>query len=124
VPAGARIIGFVDYVAAGSDKEAFGRINVTARGWSASCVAGAPITRVLAMVDGKTLAETSQFSERPDVSAAYGRDDFLHSGWNLWFSLEKKSLTGHVLSFRAVTSTGDSQELPGGKLDLSSSIDK
>lgn|SRR5215469_5405116 len=124
VPVGAKVVGFVDYVAAVPDKEALGKLNLTARGWSASCVPGTTIVSVAAVIDGKAVAETKQFSERPDVSAAYDQAEFLRSGWNLWFSLEKDSIRGHALSFRAVNSKGDSQELPSVKFDLTSSADR
>lgn len=112
-----KILGWVDVLkATPTSLESSGQI--LASGWAASCVAGAPITSVTLLVDGKPIRETKTFTSRPDVAAAYSRSDFEQSGWKIEIPIKKLPPGKHPVTIRAVNGVNDVLIIPGVTLTI------
>ena len=112
-----KIRGWVDVLTASTPKLA-DPARLVAEGWAASCVAGAPITSVTLLVDGKPMGETRTFSARPDVAAVFNRPDFEKSGWKIDLPLRKLPPGKHPVTVRAMNANKDMLILPGASLTV------
>jgi hypothetical protein len=93
--------------------------SLVAQGWTASADAGAPITVVVLLVNGKQVASTKPTDSRADVAEAFGRPDFALSGWK--FELPTSSLGSgkhQKVTVMSTDSKGDRLVLPGATLTL------
>ncbi len=110
-----RIAGWVDGVTLSGMASAGGARTLEAKGWAASCVVGVPLKSVAVLMDGKSVGETSILSSRPDVAAAYARQDFEQSGWSITVPLSGLSLEQHVVTVRGTLADGSSYQIAGPK---------
>ena len=116
VKPGDKVLGNVEEVSAIASAKAVAG-HLSAQGWAASCVAGAPLTAVTALIDGKPVGETKSFQPRPDVSAAFSRTDFGFA-WSLDVPLKDLGPGEHKVTFTGSNATGDVVVLPSKPLSI------
>ena len=88
--------------------------SITVSGWSAEPDQnpGAPITRVEVEIDGQFLGLATLGGQRPDVSSAWNRPDFLSSGWTFTGPVTNVDPGEHSIGARAYTQDGGSYLVP------------
>jgi hypothetical protein len=82
---------------------------ISGKGWAADPSTGAPVQRVEIRVDGTTVLNATLGSQRQDVVNAFGRSDYLNSGWTFSYSASGLSAGTHTFSAWAFTSSGSAQ---------------
>jgi hypothetical protein len=85
--------------------------NLLVRGWAVDNEDGAPVTRVEIRIDGNAVGDAVLGSARPDIANAYGRQDFLNSGWTLTVNIGSLSLGQHTVTAVAFDSANASTSL-------------
>jgi RHS repeat-associated protein len=80
---------------------------ITAQGWAADNEDGAPVARVVVMVDGLSIGDAILGGSRPDIAAAYNRTDYTNSGWTFTGSIGSVSPGTHILSVAVYDSSGN-----------------
>lgn len=91
---------------------------VVVGGWAADRVAGAPVTKVEVLLDGKVVATANLGVERPDVVQAIGRASYARAGWNAVVDLAGVAPGRHAVSAMAYGKDG-----PGVALDGTRTVD-
>lgn len=86
---------------------------VVVGGWAADRVAGAPVTKVEVLLDGKVVATANLGVERPDVAKAIGRDSYARAGWNAVIDLAGVAPGRHTVSAKAYGKDGNGVALDG-----------
>jgi hypothetical protein len=71
--------------------------DITVNGWGADSASGTGGVVANVYVDGNFVIQVSVNQPRNDVAAAYGRSDFLYSGYSASFSTEHLSLGTHTV---------------------------
>ncbi len=82
--------------------------NLYCAGWAADNEMGAPVSRIDLLIDGNDVADTDLGGGRQDVANAYGRQDFLYSGWGINYNIGTLSVGTHTLELRAWDNQGAS----------------
>ena len=87
--------------------------NITAKGWAAEPDQnpGAPLSRVEIDIDGQFLGVATLGVSRSDVESAYGRSDYLNSGYTFTGAVTNIDPGEHEVEARAYTHSGGSYVL-------------
>ena len=111
VPKDRAVFGYIE--TAGISRRIVGRINqkLVLVGWTAFTNPKLFIARLVIQVDGIPRAEVDQLFDRADVADAFGRPNFLRSGWETPIPLDGLEPGIHQLTVQAVASTGESADL-------------
>jgi hypothetical protein len=119
IPPGQQIVGYLDQVQGQSvvSGSATGEINVS--GWAACAETPSKVVKVEVLVDSQARANAELSLPRPDVGAAYGRDDFDNSGWRSSFPARSVGFGAHELSARVTCASGATSRLPAFRLLVS-----
>jgi hypothetical protein len=88
--------------------------NLFVRGWAVDNEDAAPVTRVEIRIDGVAVGNATLGSARQDIANAYGRQDFLASGWSLNVNIGNLSLGQHTVTAVAFDSANVSTALGPG----------
>ena len=101
-----RIIGHIDVMGGSKRARIVGNDRVLVSGWDADTLEGAPVNKVVILVDGEILGETTQFFARRDVAEGYRRDDLLNCGWKVRVRAGHLNAGGHRLDGLAISHDG------------------
>jgi hypothetical protein len=88
---------------------------VVVGGWAADRNAGAPVTKVEVLLDGKVVATANLGVERPDVAKTVGRDSYTRAGWNAVLDLAGVAPGKHEVSAVAYRNDGTRDPLEGAR---------
>lgn len=66
-------------------------------GWAVDPEIGAPVARVDVLIDNTIVGQATLNEPRPDVVAAFGRSDFLNSGWSFQMNIGTLPLGAHTV---------------------------
>jgi hypothetical protein len=78
-------------------------------GWAAAASPDVRVVKVEILLNGIVLATIEEFGYRPDVAAAFGRPDFLASGWRCVISTKRLKPGDYKLELRLIGSNGNSE---------------
>jgi hypothetical protein len=84
---------------------------ISAGGWAADPEMGAPVSSVAISVDGSFVGYASLGGQRQDVVNAYGRQDYLNSGWNFSWNIGNLAAGAHTMSATATDNMGASASI-------------
>ena len=82
-------------------------------GWAAGPEEGAPLSRVELRIDGVAVGNATLGLLRPDVAAAFGRFEFVRSGWVLTVNVGRLVKGTHTVTAIAFDSEGNAALLSG-----------
>jgi uncharacterized protein (TIGR03437 family) len=106
-PAPGQEIGFVDRAGDINGATTVTKGNTLyAFGWATDTATGAPVQSVMVLVDGSSVGTATLGLARPDVASAFGRSDYINSGWSFQMSTSTLSLGAHTVTARAVGPSG------------------
>lgn len=86
---------------------------VVVGGWAADRVAGAPVSKVEVLLDGKNVGTATVGVERKDVAKTIGRDSYVRSGWNAVVDLTGVAPGPHKIGAVAYDAAGRRETLRG-----------
>lgn len=105
IPAGIRILGGVDVLPVTHTLVAQADTLFRVTGWAATVDPADRVQDVAISLDRVTQGSVTHF-DREAVAAAYRRDDFLHSGWEIVLDLHHIAIGTHEFEADVITSKG------------------
>jgi hypothetical protein len=84
---------------------------LTYSGWAADYAEAAPVSRVIAEIDGVYVQDANVRYDRPDVVSGTGHSNWLNSGYRGAYNTRKLSIGQHTISTYAIDSKGVTTKL-------------